>query len=99
METLLSKVDLEIETKLHLFDTMILLILIDGCEVWGFEETEQIEVFHKIFLRRVLHVRKSVPKGMIIYGELGQQELKFIIWQIMAIFWKKSICNIIHFHV
>ena len=41
METLLGKVDLEIETKLHLFDTMVLPILIYGCEVWGFEEIEQ----------------------------------------------------------
>ena len=88
IETLLGKVDLEIETKLHLFDTMVLPILIYGCEVWGFEEIEQIEVFHMNFLRRVLRVRKSVPKGMI-YGELGRQELKFIIWQRMANFWKK----------
>ena len=49
METLLGKVDLEIETNLHLFDTMVLSILVYGCEVWGFEETEQIEVFHEIF--------------------------------------------------
>ena len=69
METLLGKVDLEIETKLHLFDTMDLPILIYGCEVWGFDEIEQIEVFHRNFLRRVLRVRKRVPKGMI-YGEL-----------------------------
>ena len=39
-------------------------------------------------MRRVLRVQKSVPKGMI-YGELGRQELKFIIWQRMANFWKK----------
>ena len=56
--------------------------------VWGFEEIEQFEVFHKNFMRRVLRVRKSVPKSMI-YGELGRQELKFCIWQRMANFWKK----------
>ena len=88
METLLGKVDLEVETKLHLFDTMILPILIYGCEVWGFEKTEQIEVFHRNFLRRVLRLRKSAPNGMI-YGELGRQEIKFTIWQRMANFWKK----------
>ena len=88
IETLLGKVDLEIESELHLFDTMVLPILIYGCEVWGFEEFEQIEVFHTNFLRRVLRVRKSVPKGMI-YGELGRQGLKFIVWQRMANFWRK----------
>ena len=53
---------------------MVLPILIYGCDVWGFEETELIEVFHRNFLRRVFRVRKSVPKGMI-YDELGRQEL------------------------
>ena len=54
----------------------------------GVLKKQQIEVFHWNFLRRVLRARKSVPKGMI-YGELGRKELKFIIWQRMANFWKK----------
>ena len=71
METLLGKVDLEFETNVHLFDTMVLSILIFGCQVLGFEKTEQFEVFLTSFQRRVSRVRKSLPKGMI-YGELGR---------------------------
>ena len=40
------------------------------------------------FLRRQLRVWKSTPKAMA-YGELGQQELEFTIWQRMEAFWKK----------
>ena len=61
METLLGKVDLEIETKLHLFDTMVLPILIYRCEVWGFEEIEQIEVFIGIFCG-VFYVYRKVSQ-------------------------------------
>ena len=51
---------------------------------------EQIEIFHRHFLRRVLRVRKTAPKA-IIYGKLGQKEPKCTIWQIMASFWKKLV--------
>ena len=54
------------------------------------EDIEQIEVFHRNFLRRLLRIRKSAPKAMT-YEELGQQELKFTKWQRMASFWKKTV--------
>ena len=76
LDVSMSKIDLEIDSKLHLFDVMINPILLDGCEVWGHENIEQIEVFHRSFLRRLLRIRKNAPKAMT-YGELGQQELKF----------------------
>ena len=62
LDDLMSKIDLEIDTKLHLFDVMIKPILRYGCEVWGHEDIEQIEVFHRNFLRRLLRIRKSAPK-------------------------------------
>ena len=84
METLLGKVDLEIETKLHLFDTMVLPILIYGCEIWGFEKTE----FFIEFFCGVFHVYGKVSQK-VLYCELGRQELKFFFWQRMANFCKK----------
>ena len=50
LEVLLSKIHFEIDTKLHLFDAVIKPIFFYGCEVWGFESMEQIEVFHRHFL-------------------------------------------------
>ena len=60
--------------------------------MWGYENVEQIEVFHRNFLRKILRIRKGAPKAMI-YGELGQTELKFSIWQRMASYWKKVNMN------
>ena len=88
LDVLMSKFDLERDAKIHLFDVMTKPIILYGCEVWGHEYTEEIEVFHQNFVRRLLRIRKSAPKAMT-YGELGQQELKFTIWQRMAYFWEK----------
>ena len=62
-----SGYELAIQTKLHLFDSIILLILTYGCEVWGHELYEQIEIFYRKFLRTLLNVRNSTPNAMI-YG-------------------------------
>ena len=83
----MSKIDLELDTKIHRFDVMIMPISQYGCEVVGHEDFEQIEVFHRNFPRRLLRIRKSDPKART-YKEFGQQELKFTIWQRMVSFWK-----------
>ena len=57
LDVLMSKIDLEIDTKIHLIDVMIKPILLYGGEVWGHEVIEQIEVFHRKFLRRLLRLR------------------------------------------
>ena len=67
--------ELAIQTKLHLFDSIVLPILTYGCEVWGNELYEQIESFHRNFSRTLLNVRNSTPNAMI-YGELGRNEIK-----------------------
>ena len=87
LEVLFSKIDFGIDTKLHLFDAVIKPILLYGCEVWGYESMEQIEIFHRCFLRRVLRVRKNAPKAMV-YGELGEKELKYTVCKRMASFWR-----------
>ena len=61
----MSKIDREIDTKLHLFDVMIKPILLYGCEVWGYQNSEQIEIFLRNFLRRVLRIRNSASKAMV----------------------------------
>ena len=80
--------ELGIQAKLHLFDSIIALILTYGCEVWGYELFEQIEIFHRNFLRTLLNVRNSTPKAMI-YGELGRSEIKYQIWLRILGFWNR----------
>ena len=59
ISVLLNEIDLDVKTRIHLFDTLILPILLYGCELWGFENVEQIEVFHRKYLRNILQVRKA----------------------------------------
>ena len=62
LDVLMSVIELEIDTKIHLFDVIIKPILLNGCEVWDHENIEQIEVFHRNFFRRLLRIRKSTLK-------------------------------------
>ena len=55
------EIELEVETQLHLFDALIKPILLYGCEVWGFENVEQNEIFHRNFLRKILRIWKGAP--------------------------------------
>ena len=87
-----SDYHIAIGTKLHMFDSMILPILTYGCEVWGYEYLEQIEVYHRYFLKKLLSLRSSVPNAMI-YGELVRHEIRFHIWSRMIMFWKRLVDN------
>ena len=45
--------ELAIHTNLHLFDSIIVPILTYGCEVWGHERFEEIEISIGIFCERL----------------------------------------------
>ena len=55
--------------------------------MWGYENIEQIEIAIVFFLDLCL-AEKKCPKAFV-YGELGQQELKFTVWHRKATFWKR----------
>lgn len=82
----LSDTDIDINCQLKLFDTAIVPILLYGCEVWGFENCEIIETFHRSYLRKLLGVHKSAPNCMV-YGETGRYPLEYIIKRRMINFW------------
>ena len=83
----ISKCQMPIVLQLYLFDCLIKPILLYGCEIWGMENFETIEIFYRNFLRRRLKLGRHVPKPMV-YGEFGKSELKYTIWQRMLNFWK-----------
>ena len=66
-----KRLQLSVDTQCHLFDHLVLPILLYGSEVWGFECIKQIEIFHRKFLRTMLHVNKCTPDCMV-YGETGR---------------------------
>ena len=72
-----------------LFDTLIAPVVSYGCEMWAadlFRDSvylEEAEAIHRAFLRRIIHVRKSVPNEVLL-AELGRLPLKFQ-WQNLII--------------
>ena len=72
--------NLSVECTLKLFDCMVFPILLYGCEIWGYENTDIIESIHIDFMRHILPAKTSTPFFMI-YGELGRMPIKLIINQ------------------
>ncbi|MCW4343918.1 MAG: reverse transcriptase family protein [Candidatus Thiodiazotropha endolucinida] len=77
---------LSLDTQLYLFDHTILPILLYGCEIWGFQNTQLIENFHNQFLRKITKLRKSTPIYML-HAELGRQPLSITIKSRMVGYW------------
>ena len=83
-----EKYNLPIDIVLDLFDKMILPILLYGCEIWGFENLESIEIFYRKFLKYILKVNRQTTNCMV-YGETGRTPLKVIIETRMVCYWHK----------
>ena len=80
---------MSIDIVLDLFDKMILPILLYGCEIWGFENLDNIEVFYRKFLKYLLKINKQTANCMV-YSETGRTELSVIIKARMISFWHKT---------
>ena len=62
--------DIDRPTQLKLFDSVVVPILLYGCEVCGFSNVNLIEKLHLRFCKIILNVKKSAPSNMV-YSELG----------------------------
>ena len=69
VNSLFDSVSLNVSEKIKLFDTMVLLILCYGCEVWGFHAALDVERVHLIFLKQILGVRTQTCNNAV-YGEI-----------------------------
>ena len=82
--------NLPIDIMFDLFDKMILPILLYGCEVWGYENVESIEIFYRRFLKYLLRVNPQTTNCMI-YGETGRTPLILKIKLRMVCFWYRIV--------
>ncbi len=83
-----DKYNLPLDIVLDLFDKMILPVLLYGCEIWGLEKLEKlenIEIFHRKFLKYILKVNNQTTDCMV-YGETGRTPLNIVIESRMVCF-------------
>ena len=81
--------NLPTDIMLDLFDKMILPILLYGCEIWGFDTIDPIEIFFRKFLKYILKANRQTANGMV-YGESGKLPLDIMIKTRMICFWHKT---------
>ena len=72
--SLFDKVDMDIKTKLSLFDAMVFPILLYCSEVWGIYNFTDVDTIHIRFCKNILGVKQQPPNACI-YGELGRYPL------------------------
>ena len=83
-----KKLMLPIDMQIQLFHQTIAPILLYGSEIWGFEKLDQIEIFHKKFLKNLLGLNMSTTSSMV-YGETGELDMSFYVQNRMLNFWLK----------
>ena len=89
----MRNISIPIDLQFKLFDTLILPILTHGCELWGYENTEQLEKLPLQFCRNILGVRTTTPNFMT-YGELGRTPIVILCIKLRIVnFWNRLISN------
>ena len=79
---------LPIDIVLELFDICVVPVLLYGCEIWGFENLRDVDVFHRNFLRTVFKSYKCTPNCML-YGESNSVDMTTKVNIRMINFWNK----------
>ena len=89
----MRNISIPIDLQFKLFDTLILPIFTYGCEIWGYENTKQLEKLHLQFCRNILGVRTTTPNFMT-YGELGRTPIDILCIKLRIVnFWNRLISN------
>ena len=65
------KLELPIDIQCKLFESMVIPVILYGCEIWGFQDIKMLEIFYRKFLNKVLILRPSTSNCMV-YGEVGK---------------------------
>ena len=90
MLTKAKQLSLPLDIQCELIDQLVLPILVYGCEVWGFQKLDQIEVFFRKFLKYILKLNKSTPNCMVL-GEVARANIELIVEKRMLNFWVRVI--------
>ena len=85
-----SKLYLPIYILLDLFDHMVIPVLLYGSELWGYENTADLERLHLKFCKYILGIKSSTP-NIMVYGELGVHPLLGVIKVPTVVIWYKLV--------
>jgi len=98
--SIFDRVQLDIKTKLSLFDAMVVPILLYGSEIWGVYNIKDVDKLHVRFLKNLLGVKQQTPNYAVL-GEFGRFPLSILCKERAIRFWLKimknrnsPICNI-----
>ena len=84
------ELDLPIDIQLELFDSLVLPILLYGCEVWGGENTDILEKLHLKYIKYILGLKMSTPTCMIL-GETGRFPVNISIKLRLISYWSNVV--------
>ena len=85
-----KRLEFPLDTILDLYKSMVLPILLYGCEAWGCEKLHIIERFQLQFLKCILNLKKSTPNVMV-YGETGIYPIEILVKCRLVKYWAKII--------
>jgi hypothetical protein len=81
---------LSVECKLKMFDSMVLPILLYGCEIWGYENNDICNSVQINFIRHLLPLKRSTPLFML-YGELGRTPVELTVQRRIVCYWARIV--------
>jgi hypothetical protein len=61
-----SSLHLDIDTQLHLLNSVVVPIMMYGSEVWGYTDLKLMERLQLRFCKILLNVKKSTPNAMVL---------------------------------
>ena len=77
LHSLFSRIYFDVNTKLLLFDRLVVPILLYGSEVCGIYDMKEIDKVHIKFCKSILGVRPQTP-NLAVFGELGRLPLSLL---------------------
>ena len=77
---------LPIDISLEMFEKMVIPCMLYGSEIWGFNNTIDLEKLQRKYIKYTLKLKKSTSTNMI-YGETGMLPIEYYIKSRMISFW------------
>ena len=87
-----SRLNLDIKTKLSLFDALVAPIIIYGSEIWGAYDIQEVDKLDYQFCKIVLGVRPQTSNAAVL-GELGRVPLSVIARHRAVKYWIRVLQN------